>query len=238
MNIDLKKTRSVNRFLIVIVFLLLTFVTMEFIYLYLRSLKIAPNYTGTVSDILIATTNIILSSCAVFAFKNISSLFKDKITDRAISKIDTGLMSLDESIEKLSSLYFNIMLIIVYKSGSDPKDPQLVKQLNNASDNLNDALSAAYKTKSIFGSLTRWNISLETEQGKRKNKLINDVFELCMKATTMYSTLIKEINPKSISISDKTFEVLFEEFDKERKRLDDESDYLKNVSIHQIFKIK
>lgn len=238
MNMDFKKLLSVNKLLIIIIFLLLTFAAMEFIYLYLRSLKIAPNYTGTVSDILIATTNIILSLCAVFAFKNISGLFRDKISDRAISKIDTALMSLDECIEKISSLYFNIEIAKIYKNGGNLKDPQLAKHLNDASDNLSGALDAAYKAKSTFGSLTRWNIRLETEQGQRKDKLVNDVFELCMKATTMYSTLIKEINPKSISISDKTFEVLFEEFNEERKRLDNESNYLKNVSIHQIFTIK
>ncbi|HII2330474.1 TPA: hypothetical protein ACYZ1O_003066 [Escherichia coli] len=238
MNMDLKKTRLVNRLVIVIVFLLLTFATMEFIYLYLRSLKTAPNYTGTVSDILIATTNIILSLCAVFAFKNISSLFKDKISDRAINKIDTALMFLDESIEKISSLYFNLMIAKIYKNGSNPKVPQLDKQLNDASDNLSGALDAAYKAKSAFGSLSRWNISLETEQGKRKVKLVNDVFELCMKSTTMYSTLIKEINPNSTFISDKTFETLFNEFDVERQRLEEESKALKNVSIHQIFTIK
>ncbi|HCN4543797.1 TPA: hypothetical protein N6V58_004461, partial [Escherichia coli] len=114
----------------------------------------------------------------------------------------------------------------------------LDKQLNDASDNLSGALDAAYKAKSAFGSLSRWNISLETEQGKRKVKLVNDVFELCMKSTTMYSTLIKEINPNSTFISDKTFETLFNEFDVERQRLEEESKALKNVSIHQIFTIK
>lgn len=238
MNNDFKKLRLVNRFLIIIVFLLLTFATMEFIYLYLRTLYIAPNYTGTVSDILIASTNIILSLCAIFAFKNISGLFKDKISDRAINKIDAALMYLDECIDKLSSLYFNIEIAKIHKNGNDPKNPHLVKQINDASDNLRGALDAAYKAKSTFSSLSRWNIKLETEQGRRKDKLVNDAFELCMISTTMYAALIKEIAPSSLSISDETFEELFEKFNEERQRVESESKDLKNISIHKIFTIK
>lgn len=238
MNIDFKKLLPVNRLLIIIVFLLLTSAAMEFIYLYIHSVKSAPNYTGTVSDILIATTNIILSLCAIFAFKNISGLFKDKISDRAISKIDTALMSLDECIEKLSSLYFNIEIAIVYKNGNNHKAPHLTKQLNDASDNLNGALDASYRAKSTFGSLTRWNIRLESEHGKRKDKLVSDAFELCMLSTTMYAALIKEINPNSLSISTETFDELYTKFKEERLRLEDESNDLKNVSISQIFTIK
>jgi len=238
MEINFKKILPVNKLLIIIVFLLLTSAAMEFIYLYLHSLKSAPNYTGTVSDILIATTNIILSLCAIFAFKNISGIFKDKISDRAISKIDTALMSLDECLEKLSSLYFNIEITMVYKNSKNYKDPHLTKQLNNASDNLNGALDASYKAKSTFGSLARWDIKLDSEHGKRKDKLVSDAFELCMLSTTMYAALIKEINPNSISISSESFEKLYTNFKEERMRLENESNDLKNISISQIFTVQ
>ncbi|MEG2430030.1 MAG: hypothetical protein RSA84_13665 [Acinetobacter sp.] len=238
MNVDVKKKLSVNRYLMVVVFVLLIFASMQFIYLYLRSMSIAPNYTGTASDILIATTNIILATCAVLAFKNISSLFKDKISDKAINKIDTALMALDECIDKFSSLHLNIIIANMYKAANNPKDSQLVKQLDEASSNLKDAGALAYKAKFMFSSLTRWNISLDTEGGRRYNQLVDDAFELSTKATSMFITLINEITPNSRPISNNTFDELFIEFEEERIRIQKESDDLRRISIHEVFRIK
>lgn len=102
MDFNLNKKMPVNRYLVIIVFVLFILACMQFIYLCLRSLSIAPNYTGTVSDIIIATTNIILATYAVRAFKN---LFKDKLSDNAISKIDTALMSLDDCIDSFQAYF-------------------------------------------------------------------------------------------------------------------------------------
>ncbi|EOA1690598.1 hypothetical protein ACHS69_004131 [Escherichia coli] len=236
----MEKKLSVNRYIKIIVFMLFIFATMQFIYLYLRSLSIAPNYTGTVSDIVIATTNIILATCAILAFKNISSLFKDKLSDTAISKIDTALMSLDECIDNFSSLYLSMMIAKVYKRANDPKNPQLVAQLDKASDNLKDATALAYKAKHIISSLTRWNVSPNTEYGIRLNQLLDDTFELGMQATSMYLALINEITPNSPthSLTDKTFEELFDKFNEERLRLDEENKELKEIPIHEVFRVK
>ncbi|EOQ6445969.1 hypothetical protein CQS32_RS19635 [Escherichia coli] len=237
MDFNLNKKMPVNRYLVIIVFVLLILACMQFIYLCLRSLSIAPNYTGTVSDIIIATTNIILATYAVRAFKN---LFKDKLSDNAISKIDTALMSLDDCIDSFSSLFLNMTLIKIYKNTNNPKDPQLVKQLDEAAKNIEKATSSAYKARSIIGSLTRWNISLNTEKGIRLNQLTADVFELGMQVTNMYIALINEINPNSPynSLTHRPFDELFNEFNKEKTRVEDESNELKEFSIHEIFKIK
>lgn len=240
MNFNLKNKLPVNRYLVIIVFVLFILACMQFIYLFLRSLSIAPNYTETVSDIIIATTNVILATCAVLAFKNISSLFKDKLSDNAISKIDTALVSLDDCIDSFSSLFLNMTLAKIYKATNNPKDPQLVKQLDEASKNIEKATSSAYKTRSIIGSLARWNISLNTESGIRLSQLTADAFELGMKATNMYIALINEINPNSPynSLTHRPFDELFNDFNEERGRIEDESDELKKFSIHEIFKIK
>lgn len=131
-------------------------------------------------------------------------------------------------------------LIKIYKNTNNPKDPQLVKQLDEAAKNIEKATSSAYKARSIIDSLTRWNISLNTEKGIRLNQLTTDVFELGMQATNMYIALINEINPNSPynSLTHRPFDELFNEFNEERTRVEDESNELKEFSIHEIFKIK
>ena len=61
-----------------------------------------------------------------------------------------------------------------------------------------------------------------------------------MQATNMYIALINEINPNSPynSLTHRPFDELFNEFNEEKTRVEDESNELKEFSIHEIFKIK
>ena len=237
-SMNMKKLHSINKLFLVTTFAILLFAAMEFIYIFLHSFKLAPNYTGTVSDILIATANVILAIFAILAYKNLSSLFKEKISSNAIDKIDTVLISLDECIDKLSSLFLNYTLIKIFKEAKDYKEPNYVKLFDEASKNTTEAMEYAYKAKSVLSALKRWNISLDTELGQRQQKLIDDSFELCIASTKIIIALTNEMNPKSKFPKGESFDNLFDAFNTERKRLQEENDELKNSSIHDIFKIQ
>lgn len=234
-----KEILSINKYLLSIVFSLLTLATFLFLYIIIKSLSLAPSFTGTASDIIIALSNIVIATCAILALKNIRKFFKEKMYENALGKIDKSLINLEECFEHLSSISLNFKLISIYmEDGNNLIDDFFKKQVSDSNDYVLKALNSIHQAKSGVQSLKRWDITFESPQGLRLEKLLCNTFELCIYSSKIPLSIANKLKRNQESIIEENFSELYEKFINDYHELDKENDSLKEYSILELFKIK